>query len=335
MTTAQEGNAEFFRGRRVVVTGGAGFIGSNLAIRLCQLGADVVIFDCLLPGSGANEANLATIREQVTFVVGDLRDLGALREVIAGADLIFNLAGQISHVRSMREPFLDHAINCLGHLNLVEVWRQTAPQAKVVYAGTRQQYGRPQYLPIDEKHPLTLSDVNAIHKTAAESYHLLYARVYGLQAVSLRLTNTYGPRMLIRTADQTFLGWFVNRAMMGHTIELFGDGMQRRDLTFVDDAVDAMLLAAALPQANGEVFNVSGPRPLTLFDIAQLTVAAVGNGDCRRVPFPEERKKIDIGDAYSDGSKLTAVLGWQPKTSLEEGLRQTVAFYRSNWEQYA
>lgn len=335
MTPPDAQLADSFSGRRVIVTGGAGFIGSNLAIRLCELGAAVTIFDCFLPGSGANEANIATIRDRVRLVAADLRDAEALKTTLSGADYIFNLAGQISHVRSMREPLVDQSINCLGQLNLVEAWRQVAPTAKVIYAATRQQYGRPQYLPMDENHPLTLSDVNAIHKTAAESYHLLYARVYGMQAVSLRLTNTYGPRMLIRTADQTFLGWFVHQALSEKTIEVFGDGSQRRDLTFVDDVVDAMLAAAARRETNGQIFNVSGPQPISLWDIAQLTVAAAAKGACRRVPFPDDRKKIDIGDAYSDGTKLTRAVGWAPLTSLEEGLKKTIEFYRLNWDQYA
>ena len=324
-----------FKGRRVLVTGGMGFIGSNLSARLCELGADVAIFDCLLPGSGANEANIEPFRRRVRTMVGDLRDASAVREAVRGTDYIFNLAGQISHVRSMQDPFTDQAINCFGQLNLVQAWKELAPAAKVVYSGTRQQYGRPLYVPMNEDHPLTLSDVNAIHKTAAESYHLLYARVHGLRAVSLRLTNTYGPRMLIRTPEQTFLGWFVHQAMTGKTIEVFGDGLQRRDLTYVADAVEAMLLVATRPEADGQVFNVSGPEPITLWQVAEATVRLTGRGTCTRIPFPAERKKIDIGDAFSDGSKLSRTVGWTPTTSLEDGLRETIAFYRANWERYA
>jgi UDP-glucose 4-epimerase len=334
MSTSDEKLAATFADRRVLVTGGLGFVGSNVVQRLARLGAKVTAFDCLLPGSGANRYNVEGAGPNVTTVVGDLQDIQAIKRAIAGVDYAFNLAGQISHLRSMKEPYLDHGSNCVGHLNFVEAWRHEAPAAKVVYTATRQQYGRPQYLPMDEKHPLVSTDVNAVHKTAAESYHLLYARVYGLAAVSLRLTNTYGPRMLIRTPDQTFVGWFIHQAMTDHPIEVFGDGNQRRDLTYIDDAVDAILTAAARPEANGEIFNLGGPKPVSLWEVAEATVRIAGRGSCRRVPFPPERKAIDLGDAISDGSKIERVLGWKPVTSLEVGLEQSVAFYRSNWSHY-
>lgn len=335
MTASAANFKNAFDARRVLVTGGMGFVGSNLASALHRLGAKVTVFDCMLPGSGANEFNVADLRGEVQITIGDLRDRAAVERAVDGTEYIFNLAGEISHVRSMRDPFTDHAINCAGQLNLVEAWRQRAPEAKIVYAGTRQQYGRPRYVPMDEEHPLTLSDVNAIHKTAAESYHLLYARVYGMRAVSVRLTNTFGPHMLIRTAEQTFVGWFVHQALTGQTIQIFGDGTQRRDLTYVTDAVEAMLLVASRPEADGEVFNVSGPEPVTLRQVAEATVRIAGRGACTTVPFPDDRKKIDIGDAFTDGTKLFRMLGWRPTTSLEEGLRRTIGFYRSHWDRYA
>lgn len=335
MTARDDLLTSTFQGRRVLVTGGLGFIGSNVARRLAALGAKIVVLDCNLAGSGANPFNLQGLGEAVQLIEGDLRDYDGVRRAITGADYVFNLAGQISHVRSMSDPRTDHEINCLGQLNLVEAWRHDAPGAKVVYSATRQQYGRPQYIPMDERHPIVATDVNAVHKTAAESYHLLYARVYGLAAVSLRLTNTYGPRMLIRTPEQTFVGWFLHQAMTGKTIDVFGDGRQRRDLTYVDDAVEAMLLAAAKPEANGEIFNLGGPEPVTLWDVAQATVRLAGNGACRLVPFPPERKVIDVGDAISDASKIQRFLGWRPETSLERGLQASIAFYRTNWAHYA
>lgn len=323
-----------FAGRRCLVTGGLGFIGSNLALALAAAGARVSVIDALIPSHGGNPHNVADAAAPIELVISDIADATRTGPLLRDADYVFNLAGQISHLRSMKEPYLDHGSNCGGHLNFVEAWRHEAPAAKVVYTATRQQYGRPQYLPMDEKHPLVSTDVNAIHKTAAESYHLLYARVYGLAAVSLRLTNTYGPRMLIRTPDQTFVGWFIHQAMTDHPIEVFGDGNQRRDLTYVDDAVDAILTAAARPEANGEIFNLGGLAPVSLWDVAEATVRIAGQGSCRRVPFPPERKAIDLGDAISDGSKIARVLGWKPVTSLEAGLAQSVAFYRANWSHY-
>ena len=260
--------------------------------------------------------------------VVNMSDENAMRELVRGKMLVFNLAGQVSHVESMRDPYSDLMMNCHAQLGLLESCRKHAPDAKIVLTGTRQQYGRPEYLPVDERHPLRPIDINGIHKVAGEAYHLLYGRLYGLRATSLRLTNTYGPGQLMRHGRQAFVGWFIRRALDGEQIDLFGDGRQMRDFTYVDDVVDALLLAAHRPEADGEVFNLSGERPYALREFADILIEVVGGGSYACVPFPDERGQIDIGSYYADSSKIKTMLDWQPAVSLREGLLRTVEYYR-------
>ena len=322
--------AEAYRGRRVLVTGGLGFIGSNLARRLVELGAEVVLLDSLIPEYGGNRANIAGIEDAVRVDVSDVRDADAMRAAIAGQEVLFNLAGQTSHVDSLHDPFTDLDINCRSQLSILETCRHESPDVKVVFASTRQLYGRPQYLPVDERHPVAPVDPNGVNKAAGESYHLVYGQVYGLRTCVLRLTNTYGPRMRVKDDRQTFLGTWLRLAVEGGELAIFGDGSQRRDFTYVDDAVDAFLLAGARPEADGEVFNLGGAPPISLRDLAELLVEVAGGGSFRLVPFPEERASIDIGDYFADDSKMRSTLGWAPEVPLREGLRRSLDYYREH-----
>jgi UDP-glucose 4-epimerase len=326
--------AEAYRGRRVLVTGGLGFIGSNLARRLVELGAEVVLVDSLIAEYGGNLANIAGIEDAVRVNVSDVRDEHSLRSLIRGQEVLFNLAGQTSHVDSLHDPFTDLDINCRSQLSILETCRRENPEVKVVFASTRQLYGRPRYLPVDEQHPLAPVDPNGVNKAAGEGYHLVYGQVYGLRTSILRLTNTYGPRMRVKDDRQTFLGTWLRLAVEGGELLIFGDGTQRRDFTYVDDAVDAFLLAGARPEADGEIFNLGGDPPVSLAELAQLLVDVAGGGSYRLVPFPEERRSIDIGDYFADDSKIRARLGWEPAVLLREGLARSLEYYRERAASY-
>jgi UDP-glucose 4-epimerase len=324
---------DYYRGRRVLVTGGLGFIGSNLSRTLADLGARVTAVDSLLPDYGGNLFNLDGYEEKVRINIADVRGAG-MEYLVRGHEVLFNLAGQVSHIDSMTDPVTDLEINCTSQLRLLEAVRKGNPALKIVYAGTRQIYGRPQYLPVDEKHLLQPVDVNGINKISGEFYHLVYHQVYGIRASSLRLTNTYGERQLIRHNRQGFIGWFVRQAALGEEIQIFGDGLQKRDFNHVDDVVDAFLRAGATDAADGQVLNLGDAHPVSLVELTRLLIEVAGGGSYRLVPFPEERKRIDIGDFYADISRAKAVLGWAPRVPLAEGLARTVAYYRRHKEHY-
>lgn len=323
-----------FAGKRVLITGGLGFIGSNLARALVAAGSRLTLLDSLIPTHGGTPANLEGIESDVEVDVLDIRDIDRLVGRLRGQDILFNLAGQTSHIDSMNDPQTDLEINCRAQLSLLEACRANNPSLRIVFAGTRQIYGRPRYLPVDEEHPIEPVDVNGINKVAGEWYHLLYGRVHGLRVSVLRLTNTYGPRMRVRDARQTFLGLWIRQALAGEDLLVFGDGGQRRDFTYVDDAVRALCLAATAPAALGEVFNVGGYGPASLRETAELVVRLAGSGSYRIAPFPEDRFVIDIGDYYADDGKLRERLDWRPEVGLEEGLAATIEFYRRHGEVY-
>jgi UDP-glucose 4-epimerase len=325
---------EAYRGRRVLITGGLGFIGSNLARRLVELGSEVVLVDSLIPQYGGNRANIRGIEDRLTVNISDVRDAHSLPSLIRGRELVFNLAGQTSHVDSLHDPFTDLDINCRSQLSILETCRHENPEVKIVFASTRQLYGRPQYLPVDERHPLAPVDPNGVNKAAGEWYHLVYGEIYGLRCSVLRLTNTYGPRMRVKDDRQTFLGTWLRLAVEGQELLVFGDGTQRRDFTYVDDAVEAFLLAGASPEADGEVFNVGGEPPVSLRELAELLVEIAGGGSYRLVPFPEERRSIDIGDYFADDAKIRRRLGWEPRVGLREGLDRSLAYYREQGADY-
>ena len=322
-----------YAGRRVLITGGLGFIGSNLARRLVGLGARVTIVDSLIPEYGGNRRNLAGIAGRLKVHIADVRDRPRLPQLVKGQDYLFNLAGQTSHMDSMTDPQTDLDINCRAQLAILEACRVHNPKVRIVFASTRQIYGKPDYLPVDEKHPLRPVDVNGINKIAGESFHLLYSRVHGIPATALRLTNTIGPGMRVKDARQTFVGIWVRSLVEGRSFEVWG-GEQRRDFTYVDDAVEAFLLAASHPAAVGEVYNLGGPPPVTLQRLAELLVEINRGGVFTVREFPSDRKKIDIGDFYADDRRIRRRLGWRPKVDLRTMLARTLAYYRRELKNY-
>ena len=323
-----------FSGSDVLVTGGLGFIGSSLARRLVDLGAKVTLVDSLIAEYGGNPFNIHDIRERVTVNIADVRDANAMDSLVRGRNFLFNLAGQTSHLDSMLDPLTDLNINAAAQLYILEACRLHNPGVKVVFASTRQIYGRPQYLPVDERHPLNPIDVNGINKLAGEWYHLLYNNTYKIRACALRLTNTYGPGMRVKDARQTFLGVWIRQLIEGTPIKVFGTGSQRRDFNFVVDVVDALLRAAADSAAEGQVFNLGHSENISLKELAELLVDLNGGGHYEIVPFPADRQAIDIGDYYGDFRKIDTALGWSPRVSLQDGLKQTLAYYRKHHAHY-
>ncbi len=325
--------AQAFKGQRVLITGGLGFIGSNLARTLVKLGAQVTILDSLIPEYGGNRRNVHGLEKKLSINLSDVRDRHSLPEFLRGQHFLFNLAGQTSHMDSMSDPETDLEINCRAQLTLLEACRKHNPKLRVVFASTRQIYGRPDYLPVDEKHPLRPVDVNGINKLAGEEYHLLYSQVHGVPSTVLRLTNTIGPRMRVKDARQTFVGIWIRQILGGQPIEVWG-GAQRRDFTYVDDAVEAFLLAATHPDAVGGVFNLGGVGQVSLRELAETLVEVAGEGSYRVRSFPADRRKIDIGDYYSDCRLIESTLGWKPRTTIKQALTKTLAYYRKELPNY-
>jgi UDP-glucose 4-epimerase len=325
---------EFYRGRAVMITGGLGFIGSNLARQLAGLGGDVLLVDSLIPDYGGNLFNIDGIANLVRVNVADVRQQSTMNYLVRDRDVIFNLAGQVSHIDSMLDPYTDLEINCRSQLTVLEACRNHNPRVKVVFAGTRQVYGRPDSLPVDESQLVRPTDINGINKAAGEYYHLVYNNVFGVRACSLRLTNVYGPRQLIKHNRQGFIGWFIRLAVAGEEIQIYGDGSQLRDFVYVDDAADAFLRAGASEACNGEAFNVGGNEPISHTELTQLLVSIAGSGSVRHVDWPADKKAIDIGSFYADSSKFARTTGWAPAVPLADGLRRTVAFYRAHFNQY-
>ena len=319
---------------KVLITGGLGFIGSSLARRLVELEAQVTLVDSLIPEYGGNFFNIHDIQDQVTVNITDVRDPYAMKYLIQGQNYLFNLAGQTSHLDSMKDPQTDLAINASAQLSILETCRHHNPEIKLIFASTRQLYGKPDYLPVDETHPIRPVDVNGINKLAGEWYHLLYNNVYQIRASALRLTNTYGPGMRVKDARQTFLGIWIRNLIEGKPILVYGDGTQLRDFNYVDDVVDALLLAAIQPEADGEVFNLGSREYINLKDLAQMFVDFYPTGKYEVVPFPTDLKAIDIGDYYSDYTKAEKCLGWSPKITLKEGLERSLTFYAEHHAHY-
>jgi nucleoside-diphosphate-sugar epimerase len=333
MNTSSDPRFAAFRGAHVMITGGAGLIGSALARRLVALGAEMLLVDSMAPEAGGNLANIADISERVQLAIADIRDTAALRRLLAGQDFLFDLAGQTSHLDSMNAPEHDLAVNCTAQLQMLELCREVVPGVTIVHAGTRQIYGRPLYLPVDEAHPLRPADVNGVNKMAGEAYHLLFHDVYGINTRSLRLTNVYGPGMRIKDARQNFLGIWLRRALDGAAFEVWG-GEQRRELLYVEDAVEAFLSAALTRETAGLALNVGGGEPYTLLALAEALIRANGGGGFEHREFPAERKAIDIGDFVSDDRRFRALTGWAPQVGLDDGLARSLDYYRRHLASY-
>lgn len=324
---------QYWRGRKTLITGGAGFIGSNLARRLVSYGADVVLVDSLIPQYGGNLFNLREVEDRLRLNISDIRDEHSLKYLVQDREVIFNLAGQTSHMDSMQDPFTDLDINCVAQLRLLEACRQHNPRLRIIFASTRQIYGKPDYLPVDEAHLLRPTDVNGVNKMAGEWYHILYNNVYGIEACALRLTNTYGPGMRIKDARQTFLGVWLRLVLQNQPFEVWG-GEQLRDFTYVEDCVDALLLAGADKNAVGKIFNLGGDERISLKELAEALVAANGGGEFMLKTFPPDRKRIDIGDYYADDSAFRTATGWRPRTALPQGLKLSLDYYRQHLSHY-
>ena len=323
-----------FKDKKILITGGAGFIGSNLAIKLVELAANVTLVDSLIPEYGGNLFNIEPIKNKVKLNISDVRDEHSMKYLIKDHDYLFNLAGQTSHLDSMNDPYTDLEINARAQLSILEACRRYNPEIKVVFASTRQIYGKPQYFPVNEKHPLSPVDVNGINKMAGEWYHLVYNDVYKIRSVVLRLTNTYGPRMRVKDARQTFLGIWIKNVIEGNKISVFGDGKQIRDFNYVEDVVNAFLLSAQSDNVNGMIFNLGADDPINLEDTAKLLTEFFPKTGYELVPFPGDRKAIDIGDYFADYTKIKSLLGWEPKFSLKDGLKFTIDYYKQSFKNY-
>jgi len=322
------------KNKNILITGGAGFIGSNLARRLVADGNTITVADSLIPEYGGNSRNLKDIQNKISFSLSDVRDVAAINDLIKGHDYLFNLAGQTSHLDSMHDPITDLDINAKAQLSILEACRKHNPGIRIVFASTRQIYGKPKYLPVDEKHPRHPVDVNGINKIAGEQYHILYQEVYGIESSVLRLTNTYGPRMRIKDARQTFLGIWIRNLLEGKPLQVFGDGKQRRDYNYVEDVLDALLIAATEENAIGKAYNLGAPDPLSLEDTAKIMCQKTVGGDYQMVPFPEDRKAIDVGDFICDYSACRDQFGWEPKVSFEDGIQRSLEYFQKEIEHY-
>jgi nucleoside-diphosphate-sugar epimerase len=320
--------------KKILITGGLGFIGSNLTRRLVQQGNTITVVDSLIPEYGGNLRNLHDIKDKITVSLSDVRDVASINDLIKGHDFLFNLAGQTSHLDSMQDPITDLDINAKAQLSILEACRKYNPGIRIVFASTRQIYGKPKYFPVDEKHPLHPVDVNGINKIAGEQYHILYQEVYGIASSVLRLTNTYGPRMRIKDARQTFLGIWIRNLLQGRPIQVFGDGKQRRDYNYVEDVLDALLIAATEKNAIGKVYNLGASDPLSLEDTAKTMCQEIEGSDYQMIPFPEDRKAIDVGDFICDYSAFSNQFEWEPKVNFEEGIQRSFQYFQDEIEHY-
>ena len=323
-----------FRGARALVTGGMGFTGSNLAIALVEAGADVTIVDAMIPGYAGNLFNIEAIRSRVSVEIRDVRDAQAMNQLARGQDFVFHLAGQVDHILSMTDPFPDIDINIKGTAVVMEALRRHNPHAKIIYTGTRGQYGPAVSLPVNEDAPTHPKGIYEISNLTAEKIIQVYNDAHGIAAVLLRLTNVYGPRAQMKHPRYGVVNWFARLAIDGETIKVFGDGKILRDFLYIDDAVEAIMLSALAPEAVGQVLNVGIDQPTNFIELAETLIEVAGSGAWEFAPFTPEREAQEPGDFYSDISKIRRLVGWQPRTSLREGLRQTIEFYRANKRHY-
>ena len=346
-----------FEGKTIIITGGLGFVGSNLARRLVHLNpAKIILIDSCIPKLGSNIFNIEGIKDKVVVYMGeewDLRNKEKIKPLIAEADFIFNLAGSVSHVGSKENPLFDFELNLRAHLEFLEACRECMREGKeklkIVYSGTRDQYGKvsQEHLPVDEKYLIhCATDPQGINKHAAEFFHFWYGSNSGIDVVSLRLTNTYGPRHIMNDPGQGVLNWFVRQAMDGETLKLWGGGEQLRDFNYVEDVVEALLMVMASDKANGKAYNLGsfikkkglymqiGDNIKSIGDVAKMIVEVAQKGECTAIAYPEDRKPLEPGHFYGDATKIYEEIGWEPKINLTEGIRRTIEFYRDHKEKY-
>ena len=321
-------------GAKVMITGGLGFVGSNLALRLVDLGAIVTLVDSMLPLYGGNLFNIDPIKDQVCINFSDVRDRASMNHLVKGQDYIFHLAGQVSHVDSVIDPFTDVDININGTLSVLEACREFNPGARIVFTGTRGQYGPSVKLPVDERAQTNAKGIYAISNLSAEKIILMYHEVHHLPGICLRITNTYGPRHQMKHNRYGVVNWFIRLALDDQAIPIMGDGRILRDFLYVDDLVDVLVLAASSEKAYGQLFNVGTGIPVDFRTLGDTIVRLAGSGHCEFVPFSEERKQLEPGHYYADIGKIKNLLGWQPKISLDEGLQRTLEYYHNYREYY-
>jgi nucleoside-diphosphate-sugar epimerase len=324
----------YFKNKHILITGGAGFIGSNLAIKLIKLGAKVTIVDSMIENHGGNLFNLNPIKSKIHLNFSDIRDINSLKYIVKKKDIIYSLAGQVSHIESMKKPFIDLNINSKSQLALLETCRQLEIKPKIIYASTRQIYGKPKYLPVDETHPLKPVDINGIHKLSAEQYYTLYNKIYDFQTVILRFTNIFGERMLIKSLNQGFLPIWIGKALKGEIISIYGEGNQLRDFNYVDDIVDTLIISAFNKNLDGKIFNIGDNKHYSLKQVSDIIKSVYPKSKFKFIDFPKELKKIDIGDFYTDYTKFSRLTKWQPKFSLQQGLKKTFKYYLKYKEYY-
>ncbi len=324
----------YYQKKKILITGGLGFLGSNLAHALTNTGSCVTLLDPLFPEYGGNRFNVSEIEDRVGVILEDIRNEKLMESLVQEHEIIFHIAGQTSHIDSLKDPFLDLDINCRGTLILLEAVRKFNPKAKIIYAGTRAQYGKILRSPVSEQDSMQPVDIYGVNKQAGEGYLWVYRDVHGLSCVSLRINNTYGPRHQMKQANYGILNWFIRLAVEGKPIPIYGDGNQLRDYNYVDDVTEAFLLAGAVPEAVGEAFNLGSGHPVPFYQMAETIVKIVGKGELKKIPWPEERKKIEVGSYVADFSKFSKAAGWQPEITLEDGIARTVTFYEKYKEHY-
>ena len=325
---------DFYANKNILITGGLGFLGSNLAIRLVELGASVILYDGMIPDLGANTFNIEPIKDNVEVITANVGDRSVMDHHVSGQDIIFNIGMHSCHLDSMKNPVFDIEMNVVPQIAFLESVRSRNPEARVVYIGTRAQYGQVHEPPITETTPLNPMDIYSVSKQAVEWYHMLYSKICGLRPTSLRLGNTYGPRHQMRHAKYGVQNYLIRLALDNQKIQVFGDGSQKREMIYVDDVIECLLLLGERDQCVGQVYAIGAKEGIAFLELVKKIIETCGSGSYTHAPWPEDRKMIEVGDVVTDYTKLTAHTGWIPSTRLSEGLRITAEYYRKHKAHY-